>query len=113
MTQFVINWCKILFTQNNSAIRVRTGLCQKGALSAHRTLLREEPEIISTISLFQQNPLVELEENTIYLNRREASFVNKEVQRLLKAQLAEVQRKKKEGIPAPPTPGKIAYAVYQ
>ena len=53
------------------------------------------------------------EENTIFLNRREASFINKEVHRLLKSKLAETERKKKAGIPLPPEPGKIAYAVYQ
>lgn len=113
MTQFVINWCKVMFTQTSSAVRVRTGLCQEGALSAHGVIPFEESEIISSSSLFAKNPLVELEENTVYLNRREASFVNKEVARLLKAKITENKRKKKAGIPLPPEPGKIAYAVYQ
>ena len=113
MTQFLMNWCKIMFTQTKGAIRVRTGMSQEGTLSARRVVDFEEPEVVSTTSLFAKNPLVELEENTIYLNRREASFVNKEVSRLLKAKVAESKRKKKAGIPLPPEPGKVAYAVYQ
>ena len=113
MTQLLINWYKIMFTQTNKAIRVHTGLCQEGALSARGRVQKEEPEVISSLSLFAKNPLVELEENTIYLNRREASFVNRKVQQMLKAKLAETNRKKKAGIPLPPEPGKIAYAVYQ
>ena len=113
MTQILINWCKIMFTQTNGAVRVRTGLCQEGALSARGIVSFEEPIIVSSSSLFAKNPFVELEQNTVYLNRREASFVNKEVQRLLKAKLAETLRKKKAGIPLPPEPGKITYAVYQ
>ncbi len=113
MTQFVINWCKIMFTQTKGAIRVHTGMSQEGALSARCVMDFEEPEVISTASLFAKNPLVELEENTIYLNRREASFVSKEVARLLRAKVAENKRKKQVGIPLPPEPGKIAYAVYQ
>lgn len=113
MTQFVIHWCKMMFTQSGSAVRVKTGSCQEGALSAQGILPKEKPEIISSISLFDNTPFVEVEENTIYLNRRETSFVNREVQRLLKAKLHETQRKKKAGIPLPPEPGKIVYAVYQ
>ena len=112
MTKFVMNWCKMMFTQNGRAIQVRTGLCQEGVLRAKGTG-KEMTEIISGASLFGPNQLVELEENIVYLNRREVSFVNKEVNRLLKARVEETKRKKKAGIPPPPTPGKIAYAVYQ
>lgn len=66
-----------------------------------------EPEIVST------DPIVQVEENTIFLNRREASFINKEVRRVLKAKVAEEERRKRKGIPSPPEPGKITYAVYQ
>ena len=67
---------------------------------------QEPVEVIST------SPVVKVEESTIFLNRREASFINREVRRLLKAKLAEEERKKKAGIPSPPEPGKITYAVY-
>jgi len=114
MTAFIINWCKIMFTQDNRAIRVNTAMCQGGAVSARgKVITHPDYEIISNSPLFAPSLSVNLEENTVYLNRREASFVNKEVRRLLKAKLAETQRKKKAGIPLPPEPGKIAYAVYQ
>ena len=115
MTAFIINWCKIMFTQDNHAIRVRTAICQGGGAVSARREASTSPdcEIVSDSPLFMSDLSVNLEENTIYLNRRETSFVNKEVRRLLKAKLAETQRKKKAGIPLPPTPGKIAYAVYQ
>ena len=105
-----------MFTQTNSAIQVNTAQCQSGVVSAKRTSPRvEEPEVVSSVTVrYPANPpTVSLEENTIYLNRTESTFINKEVRRLLKAQLAEVQRKKKAHIPLPPAPGKIAYAVYQ
>ncbi len=114
MTAFIINWCKIMFTQNGQSIRVNTAMCQGGAVSARgKVITSPDVEVVSSQPLFVRNPLVSLEENTVYLNRREASFVNKEVRRLLKAKLAETQRKKKAGVPLPPEPGKIAYAVYQ
>ena len=114
MAALLINWCKIMFTQNNGSIRVRTGSCQGGAVSAHgQVSASADYEVVSSQSLLASNPSVRLEENTIYLNRREASFINKEVRRLLKAKLAVTERKKKQGIPMPPEPGKIAYAVYQ
>ena len=114
MTTFIINWCKIMFTQDGHSIRVRTAMCQGGAVSARgKAVISPDYEIVSTASLFAPDSTVEVEENTVYLNRREASFVNKEVRRLLKAKLAETQRKKKAGVPLPPEPGKIAYAVYQ
>lgn len=106
----IFTWCTHMFRQNDGVIRVRTASCQNGALSALRHT--EEPvEVVSNHS--EKNTPVTLEENTIFLNRKEASFINKEVRRLLKAQVAEVERKKKAGIPLPPEPGKIAYAVYQ
>lgn len=88
----ILAWCKMMVTQKNGRV-----LLSK--------VSPEEPEIISSF--------VEVEESTIFLNRREASFINKEVRRLLKARLAEEERKKKEGIPSRPAPGKITYAVYQ
>lgn len=114
MTAFIINWCKIMFTQDGKSIRVNTALCQNGAVSAHgKVTASPDYEVVSSQSLFGHDPLVSLEENTVYLNRREASFVNKEMRRLLKAKLVETQRKKKAGVPLPPEPGKIAYVVYQ
>ena len=113
MATFIINWCKIMFTQNGRSIHVSTASCRGGAVSARRHGMYTNTQVVSTRSLFFQDPAVHLEENTIYLNRREASFINKEVRRLLKAKLAETERKKKAGVPLPPQPGKIAYAVYQ
>ena len=114
MTAFIVNWCKIMFTQNRQAIRVNTAMCQGGAVSARgKVVTSPDYEVVSTASLFAPNSIICLEENTVYLNRRETSFVNKEVRRLLKAKVAETQRKKKAGVPMPPEPGKIAYAVYQ
>lgn len=115
MTAFIINWCKIMFTQDGHSIHVNTATCQGGAAVSARGQVTASPdyEVVSNVSLFARDPMVHLEENTIYLNRREASFVSKEVRRLLKAKLAETQRKKKAGVPLPPEPGKIAYAVYQ
>ena len=114
MTAFIINWCKIMFTQDGKSIRVHTAMCQGGAVSARgKVVASADVEVISSQPLFTRDSLVSLEENTVYLNRREASFVNKEVRRLLKAKLVETQRKKKAGVPLPPEPGKIAYAVYQ
>ncbi len=105
----ILSWCAHMFKQNDGVIRVRTASCQNGALSAVRHT--EGPvEIISNRSY---KAPVKLEENIIFLNRKEASFINKEVRILLKTQMAEASRKKRAGIPPPPTPGKIAYAVYQ
>ena len=115
MKTFVLNWCKMMFTQTKGAIRVRTASCQSGALTARRhtpVVPSPETEVISKSELFAKEALVSVEENTIFLNRKEASFINKEVRRLLKAKLAETERKKKQGIPNPPEPGKITYAVY-
>ena len=115
MTALIINWCKIMFTQSNHSIRVNTAICQGGAAVSARGKVTTNPdcEVVSSFSFFGRNSAVHLEENTIYLNRREASFVNKEVRRLLKAKSTETKRKKKAGVPLPPEPGKIAYAVYQ
>ena len=114
MTAFIINWCKIMFTQDGQAIHVHTAMCQGGAVSARgKVATSPDYEVVSSHSLFAPGLAVQLEENTVYLNRRESSFVNKEVRRLLKAKSAETKRKKKAGIPLPPEPGKIAYAVYQ
>ncbi|MBP5430177.1 MAG: hypothetical protein J6Y25_04795 [Elusimicrobiaceae bacterium] len=113
MKAFIINWCKMMFTQNSGSIHVRTATCQGGVVSAfsRKKYPAHTPEIVSN-TLFG-GPTVRLEENTIHLNRRECSFVNKEVHRLLRAQRQEMIRKRKAGIPLPPEPGKIAYAVYQ
>lgn len=114
MKNLFVNWCKIMFTQNNGAVCVRTATCQSGALRAHGQVFpAAQEEFVSGESLFAQTPLVELQENIVYLNRREFSFVNKEAKRLLKNRRVETARKRKEGIPLPPEPGKIAYAVYQ
>lgn len=55
---------------------------------------------------------VRLSESIVILNDKEAAFVDLETKRLLRYQKTEAQRKRKLGIPPPPTPGKIAYAVY-
>lgn len=90
----ILNWCKMIVTQKSG--RVRLGKDTQQA-----------PEIISNI------PTVQVEENTIFLNRRESAFINKELHRLLKAKVAEEELRKKKGMPARPAPGKITYAVYQ
>lgn len=114
MTTLFINWCKMMFTQNGNSIRVSTGVCQEGAMSARGQVTQSQAEDILTVaSLFAPNPLVELQENTVFLNRKEVSFINKEVKVLLKNQIREMEHKKRMGIPPPPAPGKIAYAVYQ
>ena len=104
-----------MFTQSNHSIRVNTAICQGGAAVSARGKIVTHPdcEVVSSSYLFGPDPSIHLEENTVYLNRREASFINKEVRRLLKAQSIETKRKKKAGVPLPPEPGKIAYAVYQ
>lgn len=115
MTTFIVNWCKVMFTPTKDSIEVRTAQCQSGVINTPRCpspVTQEEPEVISSFSLAGRST-IPLEENTIYLNRTESSFINKEVERLLKAKLAETQRKKKEHVPLPPEPGKVAYAVYQ
>lgn len=88
------NWCKMMFTQKS------------GRVSFSKNT-PEVPEIVSS------SLAVHVEENTIFLNRREAAFINKEVHRILKAKMAEAEQRKRKGIPAPPEPGKITYAVYQ
>lgn len=55
---------------------------------------------------------VSVQEQIIFLSDEEAAFVALETRRLLRAQRQEAQRKKRMGVPPPPTPGKIAYAVY-
>ncbi len=113
MKAFIINWCKMMFTQNSGSIHVRTAMCQGGVVSARGRQKGHVRNIEVVSNTLFGGPTVRLEENTIYLNRKECSFVNKEVRILLRAQRQEVIRKKKAGIPLPPAPGKIAYAVYQ
>lgn len=117
MKMLLINWCRLMFQRTDGVIRVRTASCQNGALCArlsHASQMEENADkvIVSSYNLYQDSS-VNLEENTIFLNRREVSFINKEVRLLLKAQQAQLQARKKQGIPLPPQPGKITYAVYQ
>ena len=114
MKNLIINWCKVMFTQTNGSIRVRTASCQGGVLSA----LRQAPatndvEVVSNVPFNRRAPILSIEENTIYLNRTEASFVQKEARQLLRNQAARQHRQRQAGIPLPPQPGKISYAVYQ
>lgn len=90
----ILNWFKMMVTQKSGRV-----------LIGNKN--REMPEVVSNAIS------VQLEENTIFLNRREAAFINKEVHRLLKAKLAEEKRRKQHGVPSRPAPGKITYAVYQ
>ena len=115
MKTFIINWCKVMFTQTSGSIRVRTASCQNGVLSALRkeTAMAEEPETVCSVSFSGQAPILSIEENTIYLNRQEMSFIHKEARRMLKTQASRTRRQKMAGIPLPPEPGKISYAVYQ
>ena len=55
---------------------------------------------------------VGVQEKIIFLSEEEAAFVALETRRLLRAQRQEAKRKKRMGIPPPPIPGKITYAVY-
>ena len=77
----------MMFTQKSGRVRLGKGT-------------QEAPEIISNTI-----PPVEVEEDTIFLNRREAAFINKELHRLLKAKVDKEEQRKKKGIPAPPAPG--------
>lgn len=60
----------------------------------------------------RSHQLVSVREQIILLSDEEAAFVALETRRLLRAQRQEAKRKRRQGIPPPPTPGKIAYAVY-
>ncbi len=116
MKNLIINWCKVMFTQTSGCVRVRTASCRNGVVSAIRRqdLLSEEPEMLcSIIPTASPSPIVSIEENTVYLTHAEASFVHKEVRRLLKNQQVHERNCRQAGIPLPPKPGKIAYAVYQ
>lgn len=53
-----------------------------------------------------------LSERTIGLNQEEAAFIERQTCQLLRWQKAENVRRHRLGIPPPPVPGKIAYAVY-
>lgn len=53
-----------------------------------------------------------LTEATVALSAEEAAWVNLESMRLLRARRQEEARRRALGIPPPPTPGKISYAVY-
>ena len=55
---------------------------------------------------------VRVQESVVYLNAEEAAYVDMQTRQFLKEQLKETQRKRKLGIPPPPTPGSISYAVY-
>ena len=56
--------------------------------------------------------LFRIREQIVYLSDEEDAFVALESRRLLRARRQEAKRKKRLGIPPPPAPGKIAYAVY-
>ena len=103
-----------MFTQTNGSIRVRTASCQNGVLSALRQAVPTgDIEVVSNVSFKGQTPILSIEENTVYLNRTESSFVQKEARQLLKIQAARQRRQQLAGIPLPPKPGKISYVVYQ
>lgn len=77
--------------------------------SRMRRAFRQERE--KTLRL-QDIRTVCIQEQIICLSEQEAAFVALETSRLLRAQRQEAKRKKRLGIPPPPAPGKIAYAVY-
>lgn len=60
----------------------------------------------------QAIPSLRVQEKTVLLNRTEAAFVDAETRHLLEGQRQETLRKRRLGIPPPPAPGSIAYAVY-
>lgn len=78
------------------AIRMRRAWVQKVTEEIHREEMRH----------------VSVREQIISLSEEEAAFVALESRRLLRAQRQEAKRKRRLGIPPPPTPGKISYAVY-
>lgn len=53
-----------------------------------------------------------LTEATISLSAEEAAWVNLESLRLLRARRQEAARKRAKGLPLPPKPGNISYAVF-
>lgn len=53
-----------------------------------------------------------LSERIIALSGEEAAWVAQESRRLMKMREQEEARRRALGIPPPPTPGKISYAVY-
>lgn len=54
----------------------------------------------------------ELSEQIITLTAEEAAWVNIESRRVMQLRQQEDERKRARGVPPPPTPGNIAYAVY-
>jgi len=54
----------------------------------------------------------QVQEHTVVLTRPEADYVEEQTHHLLRWQKEEALRKRKMGIPPPPTPGRIFYAVY-
>ncbi len=54
-----------------------------------------------------------VQEQIVLLSAEEAAIVDLQTRRLLRAQRLDARRKRAQGIPPPPAPGKIAYAVYQ
>ena len=55
---------------------------------------------------------VRVRESVVYLNAEEAAYVEVQTRQLLQEQRRETLRKRKLGIPPPPEPGSISYAVY-
>ncbi len=53
-----------------------------------------------------------LTESTVQLSEEEANWVNVQSLRLMRMRRKEEARKRALGVPPPPTPGKISYAVY-
>jgi len=54
----------------------------------------------------------ELSEQIIMLTAEEAAWVNVQSRRVMRLRRREAARKRALGVPPPPTPGNIAYAVY-
>ncbi len=59
-----------------------------------------------------REPLSQVKEHTVLLSRPEAAYVEEQIHQLLLWQKEEALRKRRMGIPPPPTPGRISYAVY-
>jgi hypothetical protein len=59
-----------------------------------------------------QEGLPQVQAHTVWLSRPEADYVEEQTYQLLRWQKEEALRKRRMGIPPPPTPGRISYAVY-
>lgn len=53
-----------------------------------------------------------LTESTVALSNEEAAWINKQSKRLMRSRRKEQARNRAKGLPLPPKPGNISYAVF-